>query len=206
MAKVLAQTGTSLADIYDVQGSVAGVDQLISEEVSLTHEMGATIFSERLAGAFERLTTGALLQNITFNITGVVSTLPIYRVLGVYVQTDVAARLTRAQVSLRDPTLGREIPMFIWDTANDIESQIDIIENGAAASVDTALIQANPGGAIPNLGIGVGQRLRVGGEIVLRGLTAGFGAGNVTVTALVHLAFTSVAELSNSRGVPIPGW
>jgi len=204
VAKVLGQAGTSLADVYDVEGSIAGVDQLNSEEVSLTHEMGATIFSERLQGFIFRLTSGATLQNLTFNIVLPIN-LPIYRVLGVYVQIDTGARLTRVQVALRQTQGGREIPMFIWTTTNDIEQTILIVENGAAVGVDVALVQVSPGGTLPILGMGSDQPALVGDEIVMRGTTSGFGAGTVTCTALVYIA-NPQGVIQRAVGLPIPSW
>lgn len=206
MPKVLAQAGISLADIYDVKGSVVGVETLLSQEVSLTHEMGATVFSERIVGTIQRMTSVALAQNITFDVTLPIENLPegIYRILGVYCQGDVAGRIEIIQVSVRSVALAREIPIFIWDTNNDIQSTIRILEDGAAIGNDTALIQANPS-VVPTLGISRGQRLRVGDELVMRGLTSAFGAGTVVPVALVYLAFSETTSIS-STGLPIPGW
>lgn len=207
--KVLGRAGTSLADIYDIEGSIAGVDQLLSEEVHLEHEMGGAIFSERLVGTIERITTGALTQNTNFNFTaaGPPGT---YRVLNVYMQADTAARVLFAQVSLQAAATTvlplREIPIFIWDDVNDVESRIRIIDNGAAVGGDTAMIQTRPM-AMPTLGLGTGQRLMVGDAIVFRGVTAGFGAGTVEVVALLYVAR---AEIGIGRlpqiGLPLPGW
>jgi len=194
----------SLADVYNVEGSIAGIDRLESGEVSLVHEMGATIFSERLSGFIRRVVTAAELQSQTFDLT--MTSLPAgpWRVLGVYVQAGDVGRTTRAQVSLRDPLSGREIPIFIWDVANDFESDIRIVENGSAASNDSALIQVSPA-VMPSLGIGGGQPQRVGTEIVLRGSTSAFGAGTVVITALVYLGLSHIGGIS-SRGLPIPSW
>lgn len=206
MPKVLAQAGTSLADIYDVEGSIAGVEEIDSREVHLLHEMGALLFSEQLVGRIERTTTGATPQNTTWDLaiplpaglTGV------FRVLGVYVQTDLAGRVNNVQVSLRSVALGREVPVFLWDTTNDVESDVRIVDNDAAAAAAFALVQTTPQ-VMPSLGVGLGQREQVGDEIVFRGLTSGFGAGNVIVVALVYLASLRTTAVS-SVGLPIPGW
>lgn len=203
MPKILAQAGISLADIYDIAGSIVGVEQLQSQEVSLVHEMGATIFSERLTGTIGRITSGALLQNVTFGFT---LTPPdgIYRILGISVFTDVAARMVRTSLLLRAPTNQREMPIFVWDSTNDLESAMTIDDDGTVSDV-TALIQTAPQPGIPSLGIGVGQRATVGELIRLRGRTSGFGAGDVTVTAIVYFAFPTTTSIS-SFGVPIPAW
>ena len=206
MPKVLAQAGFSLADVYDVQGSIAGVDQLVTEEVHLVHEMGGTIFSERLGGAIIRATTGALNQSTTWDVITTGLPAGIWRVEGVYVQSDTAGRSDRAQVSLRDINAGREFPLFVWDATNDFQSDIRIIENGAAVGNDAALIQTSPVPNLPSLGIASGQRTqRVGEEIAFRGQTTAFGAGTITHTALIYIAFMRLRGVS-SIGLPIPGW
>jgi len=203
VVKVLGKAGVSLADVYDVKGSIAGVDQLNSEEVSLTHEMGATIFSERLQGFLFRLTSGDILQDISFDITLTIN-LPIYRVLSVYVQADAGQRLTRAQVSLRQTQGGREIPMFIWAVNNDNESTIRIVENGAAVGIDSALIQVSPA-TMPIIGLGSDQPALVGDEIVLRGTSSSFGAGTVECVALVYIA-NPQGVIQRGVGLPVPSW
>lgn len=201
--KILAQAGISLADIYDVQGSIVGVEQLQSQEVSLVHEMGATIFSERLTGTVGRITSGNLLQTVTFGFT---LTPPdgIYRILGVSVFTDVAARMANVSLLLRASQSEREMPLFVWDSGNDLESLMVIDDDGTVAT-HIALIQTSPQPGIPSLGIGTGQRATVGDLIRLRGITATFGAGNVVVTAIVYFAFPRTTSIS-SFGVPIPAW
>lgn len=207
MAKILAQAGISLADVYDVVGSIAGVSQLLSQEgVGLQHEMGGTLFSERLRGNIERLTTGDLAQNVTWDLTFTIDPgIHLYRVLGVYVQADAPARVTQAQVSLRSAEQGRELPIFIWDSTNDVDTNIRVLENGAAVTSDFAMMQTRPQ-AMPSLGISGDQRTRVGDEIVFRGLTSGFGAGTVEVVALFYLAFPSFTSSVSSRGLPLPAW
>lgn len=202
--KVLSQAGISLADIYDIQGSIAGVDQLLATDVALFHEMGATIFSERLIGEINRQETGDILQNATWNLTVLVPPAGIYRVLAVQVLADAAAKVSIAQVSLRSLGTTREIPIFVWDQANDISSGIRIVDDGAATATMQALIQTSPV-AMPNLGVGRGQAASVGDQIVFRGLMLGFGGGTAEAVALVYLASSRTTAIS-SIGVPIPAW
>ena len=63
MPKILSQAGDSLADSYDVAGSIAGVDDLITQDVQLLHEMGGTIFSERLTSQVLTIASGSIAQN-----------------------------------------------------------------------------------------------------------------------------------------------
>ena len=70
MPKILAQAGISLADVYDVEGSIAGTDELLSEDVSLVHEMGGHMMSERCRSFVVTLATGDQIQNANFAATG----------------------------------------------------------------------------------------------------------------------------------------
>ena len=45
MVKILSQAGISLADLYNVEGSIAGIEQLDTRELPIVHEMSGTIFS-----------------------------------------------------------------------------------------------------------------------------------------------------------------
>lgn len=199
--KILSQAGISLADTYDVQGSIAGIEELESAEVTLVHEMGNTIFAERVSGFIRRVTTAALNQNATWDL--VLNDLPDgpFRILNVLVLANTSSRINRAQVSIRDDDGGREMPFFIWETSNDVESAIRIVENNGASANQTALVVRT---GLPSMGIGFNQPQRVN-AIAFRGLTSGFGAGTVTVVALVYLAFSAVGGIS-SRGLPVPSW
>lgn len=203
MAKILSQSGNSLADVYDVQGSIAGIDQLESREVTLVHEMGRTMFSERFSGFIRRSVVGPNLQSVTFD--ALMIDLPeIARVVGVTVLADTAGRTDRAQVSVRDPLNGREMPIYIWDV-NDgasLTAAIRIEDNGILPGADAALIPSFS--QIPSFTIGTDQPQSME-QIAFRGVTSAFGAGNVTYVLLVYLAFAAVGGLS-SRGLPIPSW
>lgn len=201
MVKILSRTGDSLADMYDVEGSISGIEHLETHTLPIMHEMGGTVFSERLGAAIRRNQTSALAQNAVWDIVSTDLPNVPFRVLGVCVLADAAARTQFAQLSLRESTNGREVPFFSWFTTNDVESDIRIVENGAAVSNVIKLVGPTQ---LPTLGMGDTQRQHVG-ELTFRGLTAAFGAGTVTLTALVHIAFAQTGGIS-SRGVPIPGW
>lgn len=203
MVKILAQAGMSLADVYNVVGSSAGVEQLESREVSLVHEMGGTLFSERLGSSIRRLTTGDILQTVTFNGTLAGLGANAIRILGISVFADVNARIDRVVVSLRDPLAGREIPIWVWNTASDAERAMRLLDNAGAVASVFQLVSIAPIN-VPNLMTGSEQPRRVS-EIVMRGITATFGAGTVELILLVHTASSHQGGL-NSRGLPIPGW
>ena len=203
MAKILAQAGVSLADIYNVVGSIAGIEELISREVHPFHEMGTTIFSERVSADIIRATSGDILQNTDFDVVldelGEVPS----RLLGVCVLTDAVARLNYAQISVRDPTTEREIPLFVWDN-NESSMVARIQENGAALTNWDYLASPLNGPAVPSMLFSTRQPLDVN-EIAFRGRSAGFGAGTVEVVALLYQAGPQLAGLS-SRGLPLPSW
>lgn len=192
----------SLADVYDVKGSIAGVEQLRPEEVQLVHEMGHTIFSERISAGIRRISTGAIAQNTTWDL--VISNLPtgITRILGVQVINNAGGRTRHATVLIGDGT--REIPIYTWDSTNGVEAAGRIVDEGAAAA-DVNILTPTFGG-LPSLMVGTGQPQAME-QIAFRGLTTGFGAGTVTNTMLLYQAFTEVGggNLSN-LGLPIPGW
>lgn len=195
----------SLADVYNVEGSIAGVDQLESREVQLVHEMGGTIFSERFGSNIMLVETAAIAQSLSFDIVApaVLST-TVQRILGVVVFANQAGRVAHAQVSVRDPTAGREVPIWFFDDAVDLEATIRIENNGAGAAAHTLFRPVQLFEGIPSLVAGTDQRSSVE-QIVLRGTTTAFGAGTVVTTAVVLVAFSAAAGLS-SRGLPIPSW
>jgi len=206
VTKILSQAGNSLADVYDVEGSIAGIDELETRELGIIHEMGATVFSERLSAQIVRFATAALAQNADFDSTLISPPPNIYRVLGAMVVIDTAGRMSFCQISLRDPITGREMPFFVWEAGDDVESNIRIVENGGAAG-NTTILRSQFGPQGPTIGVSDGQPRRVGDEIVFRGRTAGFGAGDVTAVALVHLGITeAVGGSLSSRGLPVPSW
>lgn len=204
MPKVLSQSGISLADVYDVEGSIAGIEQLIAKEVNLFHEMGKTIFSERLSATIRRQTSGAINQNNAFDVFFTDLPAGIWRILGLFVFTDVSARLSHAQVSVQNADSSREIPIFVWNNAPDTQASIRFVDDGAAAATVTALM-TNTGPLTPSLGVNAPQPQEVGSGIAFRGVATGFGAGTVTATAIVHIAFSEVSRPS-SIGLPVPGW
>ena len=205
MVKVLSQSGNSLADIYDVEGSIAGIESLETDELPIVHELGGTVFSERLSGEIARLSTGAILQDVAFDVILTSPPVGIYRVLDVLVITTASARVEFVQMSLRDPLTGREMPFFIWESG-DATTSIRIVENGGAAGTQTALLMFG-NRAVPTMGIAEGQPRRVGEEIVMRGLASSFGAGTVTTIGLTYLASGEVSQGAlSSRGLPVPAW
>ena len=207
MPKILSQSGDSLADIYDVAGSVAGIDQLETHELPIVHEMGATVFSERLATQITRVTSAATAQNTDINL--VITTLPVVhsRLLGLQIVSDDATRILRVVVLARNPTDGggQEIPIWTFDPAAGGEA-IVMDDQGTLAALFVLI--PNIATTVPTLIGGSGQ-LDAGqvDEVAIRARTTGFGAGTVFLRALLHVAFPRPRGVADaSRGLPVPSW
>ena len=206
MVKVLTQSGDSLADIYDVEGSIAGIEQLETNELPIVHEMGATVFSERFSMAIRRETTGAIAQSISWNNTFADLPAGPFRITNVFVFVNTASRVSTAVVSLRSVVNDREVPFWTFDENDDDQVRVRIQDDGAAVGTVTSLVPVNAAQKIvPHIAAGIGQPQRLE-EIVFRGQTNAFGAGDVTVTCLVELAFSQIRPGLSSRGLPVPSW
>lgn len=208
--KVLSQAGNSLADIYDVEGSVVGIEALDVEDIKGVHELGATIFAERLHANLNMIDSTSILQSVNWavELVGFRPDVP-QRLLGVSVISNTAARVTRACVTLSDQATNREIVLWAWDIANDLETTIRWADDtdtigtffllnplGYTAVFPTMLIRLGVGALMPS--------------IFFRGSSAAFGAGNVRVRAILHFARPMpplvAAGDPSSHGLPLPSW
>jgi len=205
VVKVLTQSGDSLADIYDVEGSIAGIEQLETNELPIVHEMGQTVFSERFSGNIRRLTTGDIAASASFNVFATDLPAGPFRIFGVFVFVDTASRILLASLALRNPDTGREIPLFCWDSGDDIQVRCRLVQDGAAVGTVTSLRQVQSQDALPAMGTGFGQPQRVN-ELAFRGLAEAFGAGTVECTVLIHIGFSQIRPGLSSRGLPVPSW
>jgi len=201
VVKILSQAGSSLADTYDVEGSIAGIEQLETRELPIVHEMGGTVFSERASGFIRLSTSGAILQSTNWD--NVFTDLPagIIRILGFFVFSDDATRITQATLSVRGEN-NREVPIFAWDSGEG--SFAARIDNGGVADIRGLGSNLGTGGGVPSMLFGIGQPQRVP-EVAFRGTSTAFGAGTVTVSAFLYLGFSEVGGIS-SRGLPVPSW
>lgn len=207
MPKVLSKSGASLADVYDVEGSVAGVEEVLTKDVQLIHEMGGVIVSERFRTRVLRVASGDIDQNTNFDTLlniNTASPTPLVpnRLLGVVVVVDTAARLSRLQVSARDPDAGEDFPIWVFAGATDHTIRIRIA--GGAAADMTILTPDNLNTPSMLGGSAVSHRPTTH-ELVMRGRTSGFGAGTVEMTLLAYVAFPRPGGV-NSTGLPIPSW
>lgn len=201
---VQSQAGISLAPAYDVKGSQAPIERLITAEVPVVHDMASTLFSERLSGGVRRRTTGDLAQSTSFDEIIDDFGKGITRIVGLAVLADVLARSSFVNVSVRDPVNGREVPIFVWDSTFDIFKIIRIQEDDGAVGNMQMLIpaQANP----PALSMLIGtEQPQSMPDIAFRGVTTAFGAGTVEHILILYTASTAVAN-NQGYGLPIPGW
>jgi len=201
MVKILSQSGRSLADMYDVAGSVAGIDQLETRELPIVHEMGATVFSERFRTTIRRMPGAATAQSTDISIT--LANLPesIARILAVQVLSDDASRIAHAVVSSLDATTGQEIPIWVWDGTFETGR---VLDNGTTAVFD--ILTPSPGHSfIPTFTGGALQGSVRVDRLRLRATTTAFGAGNVFLTGLIFVAFSYEGGVS-SFGATVPSW
>lgn len=205
MAKILSQSGNSLADIYDVEGSVAGIEQLETRDLPIMHEMGATVMSERFTTRIIRLSTTGIAQNLEFRIE--IGTLPETpaRLLGIQVISDNSGRIVRAAVVATDPTLQQDIPLWVWDAAGAVSEAI-IMFDATVSAAHSLLIPHGGANIFPSFCGGREQQDSMVSSLTLTGRTTGFGAGTVVITALCYLAFPRRDINISSKGVPIPSW
>jgi len=205
MVKILSQSGNSLADVYDVVGSVAGIDQLISNELSIVHEMGATLFSERLRTTIRRTVTGNIAQSTSFNATLTNFPSVISRLLGAMVFSDDASRISNCVLSSVDSLNDLEIPIWVFSG----NSKVIRYRDNTPTIADFDMLLGEPGQTlIPNFTGGSGQgpgQADLVTQIAMRGTTTAFGAGTVFVRVVYLIAFPVSFGLS-SRGLPIPSW
>ena len=204
MVKILSRSGDSLADVYDAEGSIAGIEQLETRELPIVHEMGNTVFSERFTTRIFRVPTGSILQNVTFRVE--LDTLPETpcRLLGINVWVFPDARLTACAVLATDPTVSQDMPVWVWDpaAAEELWSGEDV---GSQLS-RFALIPHAGLSIFPSFTGGREQQDNMVSALTLTGITSGFGAGTVDVVAGLLLAFPRRDVNISSRGLPIPSW
>jgi len=206
VVKILSKSGDSLADMYDVQGSIAGIGELDTRELPIVHEMGGTLFSERLGGNVRRHPSGTILQSVNFDVIGADFNASLARIIGVAVFVDTIARMSFVQVSVRSEVQEREVPIFVWDAAFDDEVAIRVEDNGGGAANTFMLrpISASSIGGLPCLLTGSEQPEMIN-QLAFRGRSLAFGAGDVTAILVIQLARVLTTSVS-SRGLPVPSW
>jgi hypothetical protein len=207
MGKILSQAGDSLADAYDVAGSIVGVDSLLTQDVQLLHEMGGTIFSERLTSQTLTIASPSTGQNLGFVASYDDFPDSPVRILGIQVLTSTPARVQLASVSILEADGSAEQPIFVYDSDDDEEGLVTCTISGGGSALYGHLSPRLS--ATPTLVTRFGNASDMP-TLQLRGLTVGFGSGTVQCTALVHVARAGpavpVPGTPESHGLPIPSW
>jgi len=204
MVKILSQAGISLADMYQVEGSIAGIEDLDTRELAIFHEVGATVFSERFRTTIREVDTGAIAQSTEFNLS--INNLPasIVRILGIVAVADTASRLENCQVSVHDAVLdpiAQDFPIWAWGgTSQNIRLSI-----GGTVVQRNMLIPVPESVLTPTFGGGEDQGATPVKDLRFRGDTTAFGAGTVLVNFFVYLAFSFTGGVS-SFGARVPSW
>jgi len=204
VAKILSKIGDSLADTYDIEGSIAGIDQLNSADVSLVHDMSQVMLSERLAGDLVALDSPATDASTSFNVTLASPTATPSRIQQVSVineVTNTVARLTHLAIYLRDRAGNQEVPIWVWDGTVSVQR---MAFDGTVVATVEILTPIPAFSTLPSMQIGAGQQRSVE-DFVMRGSTEAFGAGDITLRSLIYLNFPFSTGLPN-RGITIPSW
>jgi hypothetical protein len=210
MPKILAQAGISLADSYDVEGSIVGVEDLNAGDVSLIHEMGGTIMSERLQSFILRLVPTAPAASSNWTVSS--GELPdcANRILGAIVVMPSAnsTDITNCSISIQNGAIDRQFPFWTWDTGEDAEIRIRFNLDGAGPE-DFRQLRPREGIQLPSLAtrLGLGEQMP---NIRFNGTTSAFGGGTVAIEAYVHICRPNPEVPSpghpSSHGLPLPGW
>jgi len=206
--KVQSQAGVSLADVYDVEGSVAGVEEILSKDVNLFHEMGGEIMSERMHQTVLIATSGNVAQSSNFS-RQILNFIDVpTRVLGVAAIGDVAGRMNNVAISIRT-TEGSEFPLLVWDDAQDQERIIRYDLDGVGVADMIAYIPDHPI-LTPTLLSRDGELTPTMLTFIMNATTSAFGAGNLVASMIVHVMRpsrdTPAAGDARSYGLPLPGW
>lgn len=201
MARILSKSGDSLADAYDVDGSIAGIEQLRSEEVHLTHEMGGVLHSERMAADVLSVSSGAVAQSTAWNVNFSIGP-AITRILGAQIVTNGIGGIASAVLSVSTGIPITDMPLIAWDSTGGAAVAVPVMIAGTLATLSVLMPEIPP--MVPSMLIGSDQEQSVQ-FLSIRGATNAFGAGTVTTQALVYIAFPQVGGLS-SRGLPTPSW
>jgi len=207
--KILAQAGASLADVYQIEGSVVGLEDLDVEDIKGVHDLGPQIQSERLRAFITVIDSTAILQTITFGVGTADFPDCVNRVVSCAVVVDDASRLSHCSVCIKEGSTGIEYPIFVWDDGDDESSPYIWDDGGGSApltilrpihqmnnAVPCIVSRAGDAGDMPNM--------------IFRGLSTTFGAGTVRARAILQIIrpatrFPTPGEPS-SHGLPIPSW
>jgi len=204
--RILSKAGESLADVYDVEGSVIQVADLVTGELPIVHDMASTVMSERMHMTQLTATSGAVPQSANFGAQ-IANWVDVpTRIMSIAVIGDTASRLSHITITQRDDG-GAEHPLLVWDSAQDVERicRIDLLGVGVSNNIIYA----------PSIPVSQVLMVRDGetsqmGTFIMNGTTTAFGAGSLEVLMCVLVARptrdTPAAGDAKSWGLPLPSW
>jgi len=207
--KVLGQAGISVADVYDVEGSIVGVGELDADSVKAVHDFGPQIQSERL-NVFNLIADStAVLQNVAWNIALGGFPDSVNRLLSIAVIADNIGRIANCSIHIGDPVSGIDHPIWAWDAVTAGDSVGNIRWADPVLQTDFVLlpiIQIQKGPTIlARTGVGAAMP-----NLIFRGISNGFGAGTITVRAFIQVARPDGGNPGpgepSSHGLPLPSW
>jgi len=203
MPKILTRAGESLADQYDLQGSNVSINELVAGDVSLVHDMGEVLLSERMEIQFLQISADAVGENTTFGVTHAAVPDTPTRLLQISMIANQSARISRSALYLQDQNTEKEIPLFTWDSGSDSQTSVMWSDDGGAVATAWMLRATTlmPQQLLMRTGVLHGMP-----AIIMRGRTSGFGAGTVTLRCLMIVARPSGGPDGATVGLPIPSW
>jgi len=208
MGKFRSQAGISMAQSYQIEGGIVGVEELLSKEVHLAESFGERVFSERLQSFFIKISSGAIAQSLSWAVTaGGIPDSP-NRILSVQciIGSGDASKIVNANVDIEDVSSGRELPIYVYDTDIDAERDLRWSDDGAAAANFSLLGHSLD---VPTLITRFGDELLMP-TFMFRGRTTAFGAGTIEMFALIHMVRANPGSPTpghpSSHGLPLPGW
>ena len=207
--KILSQAGTSLADVYDVEGSVVGLENLDVSDIKGVHDLGPQIHSERLIVFGLIANTGNVLQSANFNVELGAFPDSINRVLSVFVISDTATAMRFCTVSITDPDTDADHPIWCWSSVDDVESFVRIDVGAGVATQFAMRPLSQVAGGLPTM-IGRTGATEAMPTLNFRGETLAFGGGNMVARAFIQIMRPDPGAPApghpSSHGLPIPSW
>lgn len=206
--KILSRSGASVADVYDALGSNVGIDELDVGSLKGVHEMGGTVFAERVGGQIRRGTTGDIIASAGIVVEVGMPLFPT-RLLGLTVITDDASRVNRCAVMPQGEmdgttTATQEMPIWVWDETNS--TPVRMVDNNGAAALFDVLHPIQPLTQVPSMMFGADSPAQTTATMAMRGDATAFGAGTVEIILLMYIAHAVAQSGLSSYGLPIPGW
>lgn len=200
--------GTSLGPLYDTEGTrlSAGAD-ILDGEIHLVHELGGQVAAERMRWQLRTGTATAIAQSTAFEAR-IVDLPDMCKITGWWIEVGTAGRLRDAGIYLENSTEAQGVPLMLWDSATGTTGTFQMFGGDRILLIPGAAM----GAAYPNRDFAY-RNLDASNnevELVLRGQTSAFGAGDVTIAGRIAMLFFSrsggLGLLPPGAIAPYPSW